>query len=470
MDVEATYLSGDSVTIEDCSTIRAVKVKIAQLHAKLIPDVRVLSVNATELGDDEIPHNNVYVLLDDAPRFSSFWCETLISHAKEHDIDGIERCKEQICRWISPSNPPSTETSPVNRKDAASGFVTRVLRDLCSRRASLSEITTLIQSKADVNGGSLCTDNCPTALWKAVERGSFDVCEVLINEKADVNALNTQGRTPLFVARDVRVCALLIANGACVNKSDIAQETPLFASTEYPEVCTFLLAHSASVNHANKYGETALFCASHANREDACELLLNANANVHHTSIYGETALFGCESSRVCEVLIHAKADVNHKRNYNETFLFEAAQNGIVELAECLLAGGAEIDHANVFGETPLFHAAVNGHSELCYMLLQSGAKVNYESSADKSTALFRAARYGYTRVCEVLLAARADIHKTDINQQTVLFSAVLSGDWELCDLMIRAGVNVRALDKNQLTAQAFANDDDIILLLEESG
>merc|ERR1712112_387663 len=113
---------------------------------------------------------------------------------------------------------------------------------------------------------------------------------------------------------------------------------------------------------------------------------------------------------------IHAKADVNHKRNYNETFLFEAAQNGIVELAECLLAGGAEIDHANVFGETPLFHAAVNGHSELCYMLLQSGAKVNYESSADKSTALFRAARYGYTRVCEVLLAARADIHKTDIN------------------------------------------------------
>eukprot|EP00438_Fugacium_kawagutii_P017819 Skav201708 [mRNA] locus=scaffold311:58856:65685:+ [translate_table: standard] len=52
-----------------------------------------------------------------------------------------------------------------------------------------------------------------TALHMAARRGSIEACELLIEAKADVNALNANDETPLRVTGSVSLCHLLLQHG-----------------------------------------------------------------------------------------------------------------------------------------------------------------------------------------------------------------------------------------------------------------
>jgi len=85
----------------------------------------------------------------------------------------------------------------------------------------------LLENKADVNAKAL--DDW-TPLHRAVLRWNKDVVELLLASKADVNAKDDLGLTPLHLAIHAGVkdmVEVLLAKGADVNAKDIVGETPL---------------------------------------------------------------------------------------------------------------------------------------------------------------------------------------------------------------------------------------------------
>lgn len=57
---------------------------------------------------------------------------------------------------------------------------------------------------------------------------SLPIITFLINKGADVNALTTNGHTPLHLTKDLKIAQLLIKNGAIVNVEDNEGHTPLY--------------------------------------------------------------------------------------------------------------------------------------------------------------------------------------------------------------------------------------------------
>jgi ankyrin repeat protein len=161
--------------------------------------------------------------------------------------------------------------------------------DLKRVKAQLKYNSDLVVSK-DHNGW--------TPLHYAVLRGKRDLAELLLANKADVNARDKNGATPLLWAAKnghKGVAELLLANHADVNakESDYAK-TPLhFAAEEgHTDVAKLLLAFKADVNARNNIDATPLHFAALRGHKDVAEWLLTSKADVNaKESKYGQTPL-----------------------------------------------------------------------------------------------------------------------------------------------------------------------------------
>lgn len=121
---------------------------------------------------------------------------------------------------------------------------------------------------------------------KAVMRHSLPEVLQAIANGGQIDALDRDGRTPLFYAAkdgDSEIAAELIGQGAKVNARDKSLETPLhFAARAYQtEIAKMLLENEASVDAQDIHGNTPL---SHAvfdsrGRGEMIKLLLSAGAD-----------------------------------------------------------------------------------------------------------------------------------------------------------------------------------------------
>ena len=109
-------------------------------------------------------------------------------------------------------------------------------------------------------------------IWRP-ERSHLEIAKLLLDHKADINATNEDGRTPLHYASlstDVGVLKLLLANHAEVNPRDrrsynppylgLGGRTPLHYAASYrrTDVAELLLAAGADVNAQDDAGKTPL--------------------------------------------------------------------------------------------------------------------------------------------------------------------------------------------------------------------
>jgi ankyrin repeat protein len=117
-----------------------------------------------------------------------------------------------------------------------------------------------------------------TPLHWAVFNGHKDVVELLVANKADVNARTKYDTTPLILAAgrgDKDVVELLLANKADVNAKDSAGWTSLFLASMNgrANVLDLLLANKADVNAKANDGVTPLHAAVLRKHEDVADLL-----------------------------------------------------------------------------------------------------------------------------------------------------------------------------------------------------
>jgi ankyrin repeat protein len=211
-------------------------------------------------------------------------------------------------------------------------------------------VAALIKRGVDVN---VPQPDGGTALHWAAHWDDLQGADLLLKAKANVNAANELGMTPLALA--------------CINAS-----APMALK---------LLASGANPNSANQAAETVLMTASETGNLEIVDALLakGANPNLKERT-QDQTALMWAATekhSAVTQTLIKAGADVHAKSKGGSTPLLFAARSGDIDSARQLLAAGADVNATMPDGNSVLLVAVGSGHAELGLLLLDHGANMN---------------------------------------------------------------------------------------------
>ncbi|MDR0556012.1 MAG: ankyrin repeat domain-containing protein [Holosporaceae bacterium] len=202
-------------------------------------------------------------------------------------------------------------------------------------------VEALVNARADVNAKE---NHGLTPLHFAQ---TAEVVHVLVNAGAGVNAIDNDCKTPLHFARTPEVVRALVNAGAGVNAKDNDGKTPLFYAPT-PEVVQVLVNAGAGVNAIDDYGKTPLH---YAKRAAVAQALLDKGARVNTASKDGKTPLFYAPTPEVVLALVNAGAGVNAKDNDVKTPLHFARTP---EVVRALVNARADVNAIDKYGKTPL--------------------------------------------------------------------------------------------------------------------
>ena len=198
-------------------------------------------------------------------------------------------------------------------------------------------------------------------LQAAAVGGSLNVCRLLVDKGADVNARGGRFDTALQAAADgghALVTHFLLEHGADPNAQGGPAATSLEAASlkGHIQIVGELLKRGATVNTHNASGRTALHCASMHGHRDIVKLLLDNGAEI-------------------------GSRDNGHGR----TALSWAAWNGHSEIVDLLLLNLANIDAVDHQNSTALHLALERHHESTVQILLDKGAKFDVVNASNKT-------------------------------------------------------------------------------------
>ncbi|WP_169787519.1 ankyrin repeat domain-containing protein [Peribacillus butanolivorans] len=193
-------------------------------------------------------------------------------------------------------------------------------------------------------------------LIQAAERKETETIRRLIEEGADINAQDSEGRTATMIAtynNNVETAKILITAGADVNIQDDMKNNPfLYAGAEgYLEILKLTINAGTDPTITNRYGGTALIPASeHGYVNVIKELLTNTDIDINHVNNLGWTALLEAiilsngdeKQQQTVQLLIDHGADVNIADHNNVTPLQHAREKGFKEIEQILTKEGAK--------------------------------------------------------------------------------------------------------------------------------
>jgi len=237
-------------------------------------------------------------------------------------------------------------------------------------------------------------------LFEAVKNDDLDQVNELVGQGADVNAKDKFfGDTPLHKAiqlRNFEMVKLLIENGADVNAINGQDDTPLILSVAQSdlEFVKLLLENGAKVNAHGSDGNTALHvslflktcsvpCASLKDIElEIIKLLVNHGADVDAKNFYEEIPLDWAHTKEQFMILIE------HGATFTKNHINKIVQYGYTDVLEKLISLGANIKQPNAILETPLHIAAKYGQLETVKLLIKHGANPNQKTRLFGTTPL----------------------------------------------------------------------------------
>jgi ankyrin repeat protein len=250
-------------------------------------------------------------------------------------------------------------------------------------------VRTLIRQKADVNASD--SDGTTPLHW-AIRSGDDRIVSLLLEAGADAKRTTRLGVTPLGLAAagaSAATIEALLRAGADPNTASREGETVLMAATRAGNLAAVrtLLTHGADPNASEKWqGQTALMWAASANRADIVEALLDAGAtpDVRATAFPGQPRLPRGEGIAI------QSAHSNFPKG-GLTALHFAAREGALAAVRALADGRADLNVTDPDGITPLYLAIINAHFDVAALLIDRGADVRKGDRAGR-TPLFMTA------------------------------------------------------------------------------
>jgi ankyrin repeat protein len=370
-----------------------------------------------------------------------------------------------------------------------------ILHTAIQKAADLRTITLILEQRALVDARNREGD---TSFHLAVRMNRRETGELLMSRGADVFAPNARGETPLYLAfhapdgarlwiinnhtiaaRDglgngiLHYAAqwkldnhipYLVQQGANVEAVNATGETPLFVGVKYNGASTIdtLVNAGASINTRDKLGNSALHAAVRWNNEEAARALIEGGIDVDSHALNGKTPLHDAVRLGITgleALLVEKGADIEIRDAEGNTPFMEAVTAGYSPAAERLVDMGADPNTRNNQGDTPLHLAVSSGRTELVNMLLSWGAPIHARNS--RGLTPFRIALTQSPRMVSTLLT-KDRIQMADDDGASPLHIAVREGaDPASVQVIIAQGGRLSPADSSGRSPLRLAVDAD---------
>lgn len=156
---------------------------------------------------------------------------------------------------------------------------------------------------------------------KAVSIGYYDLADYLIEKNADISITNSKG------------------------------ENALILSANYPYILNLLINNKADINAVDNNGKTALHYACEGGDLYSVKLLIKSGADINKRDILGKTMLMYAvenENFDLIKYLIeNLKVDINEKDDWGQNAIFYATK---IEIARYLIYNDINYKEANSIG------------------------------------------------------------------------------------------------------------------------
>jgi ankyrin repeat protein len=256
-----------------------------------------------------------------------------------------------------------------------------------------------------------------TALMRTAYRGRMDLLRWLLDNGADINALDSYEECALHFAADagqVEAARELVRRGA---RLDIGRSSVLMSAIDHPEVFRLLLDAGSNPDAEDSNGNSLINLAVVGRKVDVVKMLIEKKANINHPDSSGWPPVFDAavyiNDASLTRLLADGGADLTG--TVNGLGLLHHAVVGPPEIMKILLefTRYLKLDTRDIHGNTALVGGSMNSRAnfECLKSLVYAGADVNAKDR-DGETALHNAVRSENDKLLSLLLAQP----ETDIN------------------------------------------------------
>ena len=314
-------------------------------------------------------------------------------------------------------------------------------------------------------------------IWSLLQRGDDKAKGYFLGE-VDVNAVDSQGRTPLHYAaenKDAQLAAFFIALGANVNALDNSAMSPLGISIEKNDTQTAKILVNAKADIHQEIKNTTPAKTALSSQSDIFKALLTP-ASVETYDKDGKTILLlaSIEGNVQCvneilfmrpsAVLINKKdstglgaldyalkrADSKNHMNISEQLILAggSSENPLYQYF-APAARSANYDIRRSEGIALIHYAVIKNYPGLISFLFDKKIDINLKSSSG-ATAFHEAVRSGNLELIQLILANGADVNAKDAKGNTALHTGIPSSvHREVVALLLENGADPNLRDEH---------------------
>ncbi|KAL6046305.1 Ankyrin repeat domain-containing protein 53 [Balamuthia mandrillaris] len=322
-------------------------------------------------------------------------------------------------------------------------------------------VARLIDNGADINA---LDGKGSTPLHLAAANGHLECVKVLLDRHADPNVEEPYNRcSPLHHAaqyNQTQVLQLLIESGATVDHKDRNGVLPIHKASAqgHLEAVQILLGAGAFLHAEDREGNNAFLLALLSGHSQVSAYLLEQGADGRCHNTAGDTPLWGAalhlDKCMVEKILCASKKygiDLNsqtgkHKQTLLHRCVLMLEDQKAKAVIKLLISMGANVNVLNGEGKTPLFLAAYLDRFPLARMLLK-----RYNAAADvrdaaQNTALFFCST---PRMAKLLLKHGAEVNAVNLSGNTPLHAAYCFHGASVAWVLRQAGASTAVLNCN---------------------
>ncbi|MFP6905748.1 MAG: ankyrin repeat domain-containing protein [Verrucomicrobiota bacterium] len=329
----------------------------------------------------------------------------------------------------------------------------------------------LIRHGANVNAAGR-NNNRAMHYCMAKPQGYQEMITLLLKQKADLNLVNLEGRTPLHLIRDLDIKRQLLDHGASPYIVDNEGYTPIFrdlTDLDRDAMDYLRMYFQMGLDPDFRYpvvDRGLIHWAIEKDREDIVELVLENKGNINMLNQDGMPAVYlamELRRDRLAVNLLKRGADANVTRMFNknpqlrETLLNAAVRKFDLYYTVLLLKYGANPDQVGFTadGSTALYNlsrakiqtAQSGDQLKVFDRLVQAKADVNLVNKANGDTPLNAAVSRANEPLVNGLLKAGANPNAPGARGRTPLHMAAITGSEVLLQTLIKHGADTRAKD-----------------------